>query len=434
MLNVQFLVRAFENGGDFSMDAFTKKYAPFKSFVGLKSPEAQRYGSFFTDENQTFSVISVDQRGNPIQNNEIEVQVYKIKWRWWWSSSADNLSKYTSSTYHKPYKTIRVATNSRGEASFNLNISEKDGGRFLIRVLDKKSGHATGRTAYFYRNWWQNDTSSNKDAAKMLVFSADKEKYNVGETAIITFPSGSEGNALISIENGSKVLETKWTRTTQGTTQVQIPVTKKMAPNVFINIFLLQPHQVTENDLPIRLYGTIPMLVEDQNTKLEPQISMPNDLQPKTAFVVKVSEKNNRAMTYSLAVVEEGLLDLTRFKTPNAYTTFYAREALGVKTWDIFDDVIGAYSGSIDQIFAIGGDESLSKGKNQKANRFKPVVKYLGPFYLEKGAEKSHKIILPNYIGSVRTMVVAGDVENEAFGKAEKAVPVKKPLMVLATL
>ncbi|MGY0407431.1 MAG: alpha-2-macroglobulin family protein [Polaribacter sp.] len=207
-----------------------------------------------------------------------------------------------------------------------------------------------------------------------------------------------------------------------------------MTPNVYVNISLLQPHQVTENDLPIRLYGTIPLLVQDASTKLEPQISMPNELQPKKEFTIKVSEKNSKAITYTLAVVEEGLLDLTRFKTPNAYDVFYAREALGVKTWDIFDDVIGAYSGSIDQVFAIGGDGSLAKGKNKKANRFKPVVKFLGPFYLEKGATKSHKITLPNYIGSVRTMVVAGNVTNKAFGNAEKTVLVKKPLMVLATL
>ena len=434
MLNVQFLVRAFENGGDFSIDAFTKKYAPFTSFVGLKSPEGSRYGSFFTDENQTFSVVSVDENGKPVEREEIEVEVYQIKWRWWWSSSDDNLSRYTSSTYKKPYKTLKISTNSKGNGSFNLNIPERDRGRFLIRVIDKKSGHATGRTAYFYKNWWQNATSGDKEAAKMLVFSADKEKYNVGETAKITFPSGSKGRALISIENGTKVLETKWVETQKGTTSVEIPINKNMAPNVFVNISLLQPHHVSENDLPLRLFGVIPLLVEDKNTKLEPEISMADELQPEKEFVVKVSEKNKKAMTYTLAVVEEGLLDLTRFKTPNAFDVFYAREGLGVKTWDIFDDVIGAYSGSIDQVFAIGGDGSAAKGKSRKANRFKPVVKFLGPFYLEKGKIASHKITLPNYIGSVRTMVVAGNVNNEAYGNVEKAVPVKKPLMVLATL
>ena len=434
MLNVQFLVRAFENGGDFSIDAFTKKYAPFKTFLGLKSPKGNKYGSYFTDENQTFSVVSVDENGKPVQVDDIEVQVFQIKWRWWWSSSEDNLSRYTSSSYHQPYKTIKLSTNSKGEGNFSLNIPEENKGRFLIRVIDKKSGHATGRTAYFYKNWWQNSASGDKEAAKMLVFSADKETYNLGETAKITFPSGSKGNALISIENGTKVLETKWVKTEKGTTTFDLPITKKMTPNVFINISLLQPHKVTENDLPIRLYGVIPILVEDSNTKLEPVIQMPKELKPETEYTVKVSEKNSKAMTYTLAVVEDGLLDLTRFKTPNAYHTFYAREALGVKTWDIFDDVIGAYSGSIDQVFAIGGDGSIAKGKNKKANRFKPVVQFLGPFELKPGNSKTHKIKLPNYIGSVRTMVVAGDVTTEAFGSSEETTPVKKPLMVLATL
>jgi hypothetical protein len=434
MLNVQFLVRAFETGGDFSMDAFSKKYAPFSSFVGLASPKEKRNGSFYTDENQNFSIVTVDEKGTPIQRKNIEVQVFQIQWRWWWSSSSDNLSRYTSSSYHTPYKTIKIDTDDHGKGSFKLNIPERDRGRFLIRVIDPVSGHATGRTAYFYKNWWQNSTSANKEAAKMLVFSADKDKYNVGETAKITFPSGSKGHALVSIENGTKVLDTKWVKTNKGSTSVAIPIAKNMEPNVFVSISLLQPHHVSENDLPLRLYGTIPILVEDASTKLEPQISMPDEVQPQKEFVVKISEKKNKSMTYTLAVVEDGLLDLTRFKTPNAFNTFYAREALGIKTWDIFDDVIGAFSGSIDQVYAIGGDGNAAKAKNKKANRFKPVVKVLGPFYLGSGQTKSHKITLPNYIGSVRTMVIAGDVNKAAYGNAQKTVPVKKPLMVLATL
>jgi uncharacterized protein YfaS (alpha-2-macroglobulin family) len=73
-------------------------------------------------------------------------------------------------------------------------------------------------------------------------------------------------------------------------------------------------------------------------------------------------------MTYSIAVVDEGL-DLTRFKTPNAWDSFYSREAIWVKTWDD-DDVIGAYGGKVNQIFYIGGDQDLGGG-SKKANRFK---------------------------------------------------------------
>lgn len=434
MLNAQFLVRAFENGGDFSIDAFTKPYAPYKSFVGLRSPEGNAYGSFFTDENQTFDVVVVNAEGQPVKRDNLEVKVYKIEWRWWWNSSYDNLSSYVSSSYHKPYLNSKINTDANGKSTLNINIPDKDRGRYLIRIFDPVSGHATGRTAYFYKNWWSNSSSGDKEAAKMLVFSADKEKYNVGETAKITFQSGSAGRALVSIENGTEVLDYKWVKTQQGETTVNIPITSVMAPNVFINISLLQPHAISINDLPIRLFGVIPLRVEDPNTKLEPQLQMPDVLRPKESFKISVSEKNKKPMTYTVAMVEEGLLSLTNFKTPNAWEEFYKREALGVKTWDIFDAVIGAYSGSIDQVFAIGGDGYMEGGKNKKANRFKPVVTYLGPFNLQAGEEKTHTLKLPNYIGAVRTMVIAGDINHEAYGSIDKSVEVKKPLMVLASL
>jgi len=437
MLRASFFTRAFEKGGDYSMDVFSKNYAPYISFVGLKSPKSRSYGSFYTNEDVTFDVVTVDDRGNPIKRKGLEVRVYEIKWRWWWNSSYDDLASYVSNSYHKTYKSFKINTDSNGKASFKVRVDEKDdyyGGRYLIRVYDPKSGHATGRTAYFYRDWWKRQNNDDPEAAKMLVFSSDKDKYNVGETARITFPSGTEGRALISIENGSEVLSRKWVKTIKGETVVDIPINKNMAPNVFVNISLLQPHAKVENDLPLRLYGIIPLLVEDPNTRIQPVIDMPNSLKPEENFTIKVKEKNGKRMTYTIAVVDEGLLDITRFKTPNAWQEFYKRQALGVKTWDLFDDIIGAYSGAIEQVYAIGGDGEANGKKAKKANRFKPVVMTLGPFTIGKNASKKHVIKMPKYIGSVRTMVIAGDNTSPAYGSAEKATSVKKPLMVLASL
>ena len=137
-------------------------------------------------------------------------------------------------------------------------------------------------------------------------------------------------------------------------------------------------------------------------------------------------------MTFTIAVVDEGLLDLTRFKTPDPHSVFYAREALGVKTWDMYDLVLGAYGGRLEKVLAIGGDEEATMAKNKKAQRFVPVVRYAGPFSLKKGEKKDIKLHMPNYVGSVRTMVIAG--KDGAYGQAEKTTPVRKALMVLATL
>lgn len=93
-------------------------------------------------------------------------------------------------------------------------------------------------------------------------------------------------------------------------------------------------------------------------------------------------------MTYSIAIVDEGLLSLTSFKTPNPFPAFYAREALGVKTWDFYDDVIGAFGGRLEKAFAVGGDEALEPEENRKSNRFTPVVIFQGPFTIKSGERK----------------------------------------------
>jgi hypothetical protein len=433
MLQATFTTKVFEGGGDFSIDVFSKKLAPFTHFVGLQSPKARQYGSFLTDENTAFDVVTVDAQGNPSGNRKLKVQVFKIEWRWWWNRGYDNLSRYENATVHRPFKEMTITAKSDGKANFSINIPDDEGGRFLIRVIDEASGHATGRTAYFYRNWWRRPASGDAESSKILIFSADKEKYKLGEEAIITFPSDRGGRALISIENGSEVLSHQWIETSAKETKASIPITAEMAPNAYINISLLQPHGQVANDLPIRLYGVVPLLVENPATFLEPQLKMPEVLEPEKSFKVTVSEANKKPMTYSLAVVDEGLLDLTRFQTPNIHGSFYARQALGVKTFDIFDDVMGAYSISVDNIYAIGGGGIGTGAKNRKAQRFKPVVTYLGPFKLKAGEKVSHTITMPNYVGSVRTMVVAGNT-NSAYGNTDKTTPVRKPLMVLTSI
>ena len=434
MLKATFLTKVYEGGGDFSIDVFSKNVAPYSHFVGLQSPDPHRYGSYYTDENTEFDVVTVDAQGAASGNRDIEVKVFRIHWRWWWNRSEDNLSRYENSVVHRPVNEFNITTDGKGKASFTLNIPEDDGGRYLIRVIDKASGHATGRITYFYRNWWKRPVGGDAESAKMLVFSADKESYKVGEEATISFPSGSEGRALVSVENGTEVLSTQWVKTSQGETKVNIPLTKEMTPNIYVNISLLQPHEQVKNDLPIRLYGVIPMLVEDPNTILKPSLDMPDVLKPEETFTVTVSEENNKAMTYTIAMVDEGLLDLTRFPTPKIHGAFYTREALGVKTFDIYDYVIGAYSGSVENIYAIGGGDEAAGAKNRKADRFKPVVRFMGPFHLSAGKKANHDITMPNYVGSVRTMVIAGDNPKSAYGKIDKTTPVRKPLMVLASL
>ncbi|OYQ37905.1 hypothetical protein CHU92_07250 [Flavobacterium cyanobacteriorum] len=435
MLKAAIITKAYEKGGDVSTDVISSTYSPYDTYVGVKLPQANKYGMLETGKANKFDVVTLAGNGKPKGARLLDVRVYKVEWRWWWDASHDNLSSYSAALSNTPYYSSRITTDGGGKGSFAFKTEEDHWGRYMVRVKDVEGGHSSGETVYIdYPYWSGRSRNTTGEEAKMLMFTTDKEKYNVGEKAHISFPSSEGGRALISLENGSKVVKTYWAETKKGETNVDIPVTPQMAPNVYVHITLLQPHASTKNDSPIRLYGIVPIEVVDKNTILEPQIAMPDVLRPQQKTTIKVSEKTGKAMTYTIAIVDDGLLDLTRFKTPNAWNDFYAKEALGVKTWDVYDDVIGAYGGQVNQVFSIGGDEDLGGGKAKKANRFKPVVIYLGPFSLGKGETKSHTIKLPQYVGSVRTMVVAANAGASAYGSAEKTTQVKSPLMLLASL
>ncbi len=433
MLKAGFVVRVFEESGDFSIDRFSMPYSPFQYYVGIRPPEGRGYNNMLvTDADHTIEVVTVDAEGQPVSRNDLEVQVYKIEWRWWWDASENNLASYIGSSRAQQVHSGKIAT-TNGKGEFVFRINEPEWGRYLVRVSDPRGGHSTGKVLYIdWPGWAARARTQDPSAAAMLAFALDKEKYQVGDPVQVTIPAGHEGRVLVSLETGSRVLRAFWAQANGAETTVNFQATPEMAPNAYVHVSLVQPHSRMTNDLPIRLYGVMPLFVEDPATILQPLIKMPESLTPEENAEVHITEANGKKMTYTIAMVDEGLLDLTRFATPDAWSSFYAREALGVRTWDMYDHVLGAFGGRIEKVFSIGGDEDAGGKPEVQANRFPPMVRFMGPFTLEKGKTNKHSVSIPKYVGSVRVMVVAGD--QGAYGKAEKTVPVKKPLMVLATL
>jgi uncharacterized protein YfaS (alpha-2-macroglobulin family) len=431
-LRATFKTRVFEKGGNFSTDVKSLPYLPYREFTGVAIPE-NKYGEKRLDigKDQNISFVLLDENGNPVPNRSLSVGLYRVEWRWWWDSNNDNVSRYNSSSHFNAQETVSLTTNSEGQANWSIKVD--DWGRYMVRICDEEGGHCSGD--FFYAGYpWYGDEGSNRQAAAMLNFISDKNTYQVGEQVTLSIPTGESGKALITLENGSTVLDQYWIETERGETQFTFATDERMSPNVYAHVALLQPHAQTVNDLPIRMYGVLPVEVDDPATILHPVLAMNDELRPEENFTVQVSETDGQAMTYTLAVVDEGLLGLTRFQTPDPHASFYAREALGVRTWDVYDQVLGAFGSQMNRVLSIGGDGEVGvEPEDTDANRFEPVVMHLGPFQLEKGKKAKHEITMPNYVGAVRTMVVASSSAG-AYGHAEKTTPVRKPLMVLATL
>ena len=439
MLRANFTSRVFEEGGAFSISSMGIDYHPYENYVGIKLPKGDATrGMLLTDKTHTVKIGSLSAKGEPVSLKRVKVSLYKVSWKWWWDKSSKSLAEFADSKSTRLLQSSEISTlNGNGEWKFEIKYP--DWGRYFVRACDLEGKHCSGKIVYIdWPGWAGRAQEEGSGAASRLNLFSDKPAYSVGETAHIQLPTASQGRALLSIETGSNILDQRWidlasAANAQGKLQVDVPITAEMAPNAYVHISMLQPHKDKTNDRPIRLYGIIPLEVSNPETYLKPGIEAADEWKPQSKQTIKVTETNGKAMNYTLAVVDEGLLGLTAFKTPNLHRYFYSKEALGIKTWDLYDHVIGAYGGKLERMLALGGgDDADVDNEDSKKRRFPPVVKFMGPFHLEAGKTVEHEITLPAYLGAVRVMLVAG--EQGAYGKAQKSIFVRQDLMLQASL
>lgn len=435
-MNISFESTVYEQGGDFSVDIHRAVLSPYSKYVGIKVPlQSNEWGGEFLDieKKHTFDIVTVNKEGSNVSSSKIEVEVYKMGWNWWWgSSSSESLAMYSRDSYNKPYKMINVPLKG-GIGHFELGFDNEESGFYFLRVVEPSGGHSASVT-FLVQNNYDRELTLGPEGAARLQISPDKEKYFPGDVAQLAIPSAPGAQALVCLEKGDRLLKSFWVPCTGEKTIIPIALSANMAPNIYASVTLVQPHDVSYNDAPIRMFGVQRICVEDPASHLNPVISVADEVRPESEITVSVSEKNGRKMSYVLALVDEGLLSLTHYKTPDPWKTFYATEALGMRTWDLYNLVIGAYGARMERLFAIGGGDDAQDADPSaaKAQRFQPVSLFFGPFTIGSGKRETHKIAIPPYIGSLRVMVVATD--GKAQGASEKNIAVRKPLMVQATL
>lgn len=397
----------------------------FDNYVGLHAPDGWYTMS---GDDHTTKVICVNDKGLPVSGKKLYYRVYQGRNYWWYD--------YDKREERRRHFKTDVETQLIAEGSVTSSIepvefsfTPEGYGRILVEVCDGDEGHCA---SYFYnvRSWGSGADTKDADIVNIRF---DKEKYAPGDSAIIMVDTPNEGILLLSIEKEKEILYTKWYPLNSNSMRINIPVTSSMMPNVYAYVSIIQPHNQTTNDRPQRLYGIASLNVVDPSTELKFTLDMPEELRPEEEFEVMVHTEDGKPAQFTLAIVDEGLLDITRYSTPNPWSYFYQKEALRIYTADIYSNVIGMAWGDIFKKYTIGGDyqDYLDQmGQKPKVKRFKPVALFKGPFYSgSSGKNQSIKFKMPNYVGSVRVMAVAS--RGNAYGSLENTVPVKSELMIL---
>lgn len=398
----------------------------YEKYSGIKQLENSEFSN---GTNLKFTVVSVDEAGKISSGDTLEYRIYRTKNYWWWEydSEAQFRKNYKSD---KSLELVTSGTITSGAVPSYINYTINDYGEMLIELENKSSGHIASQ--FFGAHWWGGSGGSGK-SADITTIKCDKEKYNPGDTAKISVKTPAKGRALITVEKNGVIISKKWETLHSTTTEFKLPITEKMVPNCYFSVSLYQPFEETKNDLPIRLYAVTPVTVEKADTNLAFNVKCAQEIRPNSKFDIEIETTDKKEAQFTVAIVDEGLLSITNFETPDPKKQFFSKERMVSRSFDIYSEIIGLTWGIVNKTVSIGGDGyNLNKEVVSKAKRFDPVVLYEAPFSTDKNGKKRLSFVMPNYVGAVRVMVVG--VRGNSYGSQQKEIKVKSPLMIMPSL
>ncbi len=427
--------RVLEKGGRANRNTLLVPVHPFRYYVGLRRPEFE-YGYARTGQPFTVNTVLVNTRGKAVAGHPVQWRLYRNDRFWWWEyrNRAAFQLKFKSDV-----NTEEVSSGEITSASLPvpIKITPTESGEYYLEVR-----HGDGHTAgFFFSAYAWGESASGGKTAGILPLRSDRPNYHPGDVAIVSFPTPKTGTLVYTVLKGNDILQTRVLEvsSSDNKTQINIPVTAEMTPNAYVAISVIQPHDQTLNDRPMRLYGVLPLMVSDPSTHPGLSIEAPAELKPGKTFRVTVQTSDHDPAQLVVAVVDEGLLGLTGFTTPDPWNFFYHRERLSALISDVFPWVIGANRGDPFSVFSVGGDMRLAmtaarqrKKEEGKRRRFRPVDLFRGPVSTDSSGKAVLTFKMPEYIGAVRIMAIAA--AGKHYASAEKTVPVKKELMILPTL
>lgn len=286
------------------------------------------------------------------------------------------------------------------------------------------------------RSWssrWQygrgGRTPGPKDANSLVLDSRGKVAINKAHK--VRFESDVKGRALMTVET-DEVLQSAWIDVEPGEVEWSFQV-DAFAPNIYVSTMLLKdPHaESDESYLPERSFGalSIPMKRDKFTQKID--MRTPESIRPGRALEVKLDLGKGASGRYvTVAAVDQGILSLTDYKSPNPLDSLLRRRALGVRTYDTIGWALQL--AKINPNSKTGGGGEQAQPKLSRVMPFKPVALWSGLRKVPKSGKLSVSFDVPLYQGELRVMAVASS--DTQMGSAETRVKVRDPIVVQPTL
>lgn len=397
-----------------SIDIYTQA-----AFFGIK-----RDWYYYSPLNQPMKVqlAAVNKDGNAV-NAAAKIEVIKHEY---------NTVLVRSGSYfrYESQENDKLMTENRITVGANTIYSyvPRSPGRYEIRVYVPESNSYVSKEFYSYGSWGSDNNSFEVNTEGNIDIELDKKSYYAGESVKAHFRTPFSGTMLVTMET-DHVISYQYVDVSNRDAGIDLKLAGEHVPNVYITATLIKPHELS--DIPLTVaHGFKNVMVEEKNRKIPVDIVAAKSVRSKTHQKVKVKAAPGSYVT--LSAVDNGVLQITDFKTPDPYNYFYQKKALQVNAFDLYPLLFAEVRPTLS---STGGDGELDMNKRvnpMPAKRVKVVSYWSGIKKANGNGDAEFEFDIPQFSGELRLMAVS--YKGQSFGASDNTMTVADPIVISTAL
>lgn len=419
---VTFRSEGFETGGGRSVTSSSSiLVSPVKHLVGFKADGnlsfvhkgSKRLVKFIAVNPELKKVSLTGITKNLVERRHVSTLV----------KQRDGTFKYQSILKEATIKSEPFEIPEKGD---ELLLPSDEPGDFVLELVSAE-GNKLGRVFYSVAGAGNLTRSLEKNAE--LKVKLDRKSYDAGQSIDIQITAPYTGAGLITIER-DKVYAYKWFKTNKTSSVQSIQIPKQLEGNGYVNVTFIRAADSKEIFASPLSYSAIPFSVGRDKREIQIDLNAPELVKP--GDILKLKYKTSKPSKIAIVAVDEGILQVAKYNTPDPLSHFLKKQALEVNTFQIADLILPEYQLARD-LAAVGGGDKAKREIGKNLNPFRrttdaPIAFWSGILDADE-QEREYSIEVPDYFnGSLRVMAVA--VSQEAIGVTRKDTTVKGPFVI----
>ncbi|HEX2257537.1 MAG TPA: MG2 domain-containing protein, partial [Afifellaceae bacterium] len=354
-------------------------------------------GAVEENSEAAFQVIAVAPEGDRVAVEEIGWTLLRVNRRFQW--------------YQNDGRWDYEAVESRSRVADGvISVSPEEPARIAVRPewgayeleLRDSTGRALPASIRFEAGWYVEAKAA--DTPEALRLSLDKPRYRIGETARVHIESREPGVAQVMVLD-DRLVDVRTVEVPEGGADIDIPVTRDWGPGAYVTAALYRPMDLEARRMPARALGLSWAAVDPGDRRLAVALGLPEAARPREPFEVTVDLENvapGEEAYVTIAAVDAGILNLTRYEAPAPDAYYFGQRRLGTEIRDVYNQLIDRMQGARGRVRS-GGDAPFARFEGPPPT---DILVALHSGIVRVGEDGTARITfgMPDFNGTVRVM------------------------------